>query len=304
MTTAIDDTEVVGFTLDYGEREIYNDIRTECDVTEILEVRPDATPELFETFTAQGDYWGIPPGATMDITAYAASEHSEITWLQVVDFYSNPVTQFDFTQEECEGLGGTWRDPGMGAAPFCLLPSSLAPASYRIISRGTNSCTVRVTNESSIYDISVVFLVAYQALTPEKRYIKLRSVNETSIAKYGRRVMDLRWYVGQTPNQMQSIIDGKCDKYSEPYPVVNVVMLGKTDALVTKILGLKIDDKVTLTHTRLNIDDDFWVSNVSGFHDVNGLLEGIFDLENVKPEEEYIYIQWDDTKWDEAVWAP
>jgi hypothetical protein len=296
MSTAIDDTEVVGFTLDFGEREIYNDIRTECDVTEILEVRPDATPDLFETFTAQGDYWGIPPGSSMDITAYAADEHTEIVWLQVVDFYSNPVTQFDLTQEECEGLGGTWRAPDwpVGVEPFCILPSSLGPASYRIISRGTNSCTVRVTNESSDFAISVLFRVSYQALTPEKRYI----------AKYGRRTMDLRWYVGQTPNQMQTIIDGKCDKYSEPYPVVNVTMRGKTDALVTKILGLKIDDKVALTHTRLNINDDFWVSNVSGSHDVNGLLEGIFDLENVKPEEEYTYFELDVSKLDEAYLAP
>jgi len=48
----INANELRDFTLEISDREIYNDIRAKCDVTEILTVRPDATPDLLLAFKA------------------------------------------------------------------------------------------------------------------------------------------------------------------------------------------------------------------------------------------------------------
>jgi hypothetical protein len=327
MSTSISASDIAEITLDFGEREIYNDIRSECDVTEILTVRPDATPELFLTFKASA--WAEPvyANSTTYITATADSDHSEIIWLDIVDYAFSPETQFGWSQSECEALDGEYRVIGSGP-PMCLLPQSVVKSdiSWRITSRGTNTCTIKVTNDST-YDVRGVWYVSYMALTPATRYLKLRSTDDTSIAKYGRRVMDLRWYVGQTPNQMQSIIDGYRDKHAEPVPFANVVLLGETDSLVSKILSLKIDNMVALELPQANIcryfifnedkfdeaylapdgtvfNNEFWVNSVSINHDVNGVLEGIFDLEGVRELEKIPYCKFDESKFDEAYLGP
>lgn len=331
MTVIINSSDISDLTLDISEREIYNDIRSECDVTEILSVRPDSTPDLFKTFRATA-HLVLSAHSTTTIYAEADKDHSEIVWLDIVDYSFSGVTIPELTEAECLALDpdAMWWIARVvyGHFPCCVISQGFLKSDieWEITSRGTTTCSIEVTNNSN-FDIRGSWDVGYMALTPETRYLKLRSTDGTSIKKYGRRVMDLRWYVGQTPNQMQSIIDGYRDKYSEPVPITKITLLGKTDSAVSTILSLKTDVKVALRFSELNIHDyfmlnvdkldedylapddlsfngEFWVNNVSISHDVNGVLEGIFDLENVRPCETYLYFELDVGKLDESYIAP
>ena len=276
--------QLASFTLDLTDREIYNDIRAECDITEILTVRPDATPEYFESFTAGEGEYGIAVDATVNIIITAPSEHTEIVWLNIASYSASPVTLLGWGQGACEELGGEWRD---GNPTMCLLPSSLAKVTLKIISRSATSCTVRVENKSD-YAIGIWIDVAYIALTPETRYIKLRSINATSIAKYGRRVMDLVWPLGITPNTMQSLIDNYCVRQCEPVCFASMTLEGETDAKISSILNMRIDDKHEIIHPGLDMDEEFFITNIGGGfnREGTGILTGTFGLEQVRSMEE------------------
>lgn len=282
----INANQLKDFTLEISGREIYNDIRAECDVTEILTVRPDATPEFFDNFQAEAWAEPITKNSTLDITATANPDHTEIVWLEISSYSFSPETLFGWGQGACEELGGVWRD--VGANPMCLLPQSLVASdmSWRIVNRGTSSCTIRVTNDSD-YDIRGVWSVSYLAVSPELRYIKLRSTNDTSIAKYGRRAMDLTWPLGITPVQMQSLIDNYCARYCEPMCLASMTLEGETDAKITQILNMRIDDKHQIIHPGLDMDEEFFINNVSGGFDREGtgLLTGTFGLEQIRDSE-------------------
>jgi len=276
--------QLKNFALEISDREIYNDIRAKCDVTEILTVRPDATPDLFVDFTVGNGEYDIAVDATFNLTITAPSEHSEIVWLDIVDYSASPVTLFDWGQGACEELGGEWRD---GSPPMCLLPSSLAKVTLKIITRGTSSCTVRVENRSD-YAIGIWVDVGYIALTPETRYIKLRSTNAVSERKYGRRAFNLDWPLGITPVQMQALIDNYCARFCEPVCLASMTLEGETDAKITQILNMRIDDKHQIIHPGLAMDEEFFVNNVSGLfsREGTGLLTGTFSLEQVRTMEE------------------
>ena len=278
------------FTLEISDREIYNDIRAECDVTEILTVRPDATPELFLSFEASAWAEPIAKNSTLDIIATADEDHSEIVWLEITDYSFHPETIMGWGQGACEQLGGIW-NAIMGTAT-CRLPQSTVEADmeWEIIKREDTTCTIRVTNNSD-YDVRGVWKVAYLALTPETRYIKLRSINQTSIDKYGRRAMDLVWPLGITPNTMQSLIDNYCARYCEPVSLASMTLEGETDTKIGYILNMRIDDKHEIIHPGLSMDEEFFVNNigVSFNREGTGVLTGTFGLEQVRDMEKPTY---------------
>lgn len=271
------------FTLELSDREIYNDIRAECDVTEILTVRPDATPDLFLPFRAGAWAEPIPKQSTLDITATADDDHSEVVWGEIESYSFGPETILGWGQGACEELGGVWRD--LGSTTMCMLPQSLVQPdmSWRIKSRSGTTCTIEVTNDSD-YDVRGVWYVSYLALTPETRYIKLRSIDQDSIDKYGRRAMTLKWPLGIIPNTMQSLIDNYRDRYCEPVCLASMTLEGSTDAKITQILGMDIDDKHQIIHAGLDMDEEFFVNNIgAGFNrEGTGLLTGTFGLEQVR----------------------
>jgi len=274
------------FNLEISDREIYNDIRAECDITEILTVRPDATPDLFSTFKAGAWAEPVPANSTLDIIATADSDHSEIVWLDIVSYSFRPSTILGWGQGACEQLGGRWRD---GDPTICVLPQSLVESDmdWRIVNRAATTCTIRVTNDSD-YAVRGVWYVSYLALTPETRYIKLRSTNEASIRKYGRRAMDLVWPLGITPNTMQSLIDAYCTRYCEPVSMAAMTLEGETDTKIDQILNMRIDDKHEIIHAGLDMDQEFFVNSVNVMfnREGTGLLTGTFSLEEVRAIEE------------------
>jgi len=278
------------FTLEISDREIYNDIRAECDVTEILTVRPDATPELFLSFEASAWAEPIAKNSTLDIIATADEDHSEIVWLEITDYSFHPETIMGWGQGACEQLGGIWN--AIMGTTTCRLPQSTVEADmeWEIIKREDTTCTIRVTNNSD-YDVRGVWKVAYLALTPETRYIKLRSINQTSIDKYGRRAMDLVWPLGITPNTMQSLIDNYCARYCEPVSLASMTLEGETDTKIGYILNMRIDDKHEIIHPGLSMDEEFFVNNigVSFNREGTGVLTGTFGLEQVRDMEKPTY---------------
>lgn len=262
---------LVDFTLELSEREIYNDIRAECDIVDILTLRPDATPEFFDSFQVQFEAPGgcdfmyySEPGTTLHIPSRRIpDDHHEVQWRDITEVYWTIVSPLPTTQSSCEAAGGTWMLPwGDPNLAYCSLPSEPIRGQLSWYIRETRSRDVIVTfiNNSS-YRLRVLGYVGYWALTSGKRYIKLRSHNATSEALYGRRVMDLVWPLGQHPTQMQAILDRYCDKHNmvqtvpgygyeygyedeseEPEPIctARATIAGKTDELAEELLRYRI----------------------------------------------------------------
>ena len=285
----INANQLRGFTLEISGREIYNDIRAKCDVTEILTVRPDATPDLFLPFTASTISQQIAANSTVEITASADEDHSEIVWGSIVDYSFHPDTILGWGQGACEELGGYWRWSTLLGTSLCSIPQSHVDqdVDFEIVDKGDTTCTIEVINNSD-YVLRGKWYVSYIALTPETRYIKLRSTNTASIRKYGRRAMSLDWPLGITPVAMQSLTDNYCARYCEPVSMASMTLEGDTDAKITQILDMDIDDKHQIIHAGVAMDQEFFVNNVSGGFDRegSGLLTGTFELEQVRTMEE------------------
>lgn len=284
----INANQLKSFALEISAREIYNDIRSECDVTAILTVRPDATPDLFETFRAGAWAEPILAGTTQQIVATADPDHSEVVWQDISSFSFGPETLLGWGQGACEELGGYWRYSSMLRTSLCSLPQELVDqdVEFEIVHRGDTTCTIELTNNSA-YDIRGVWYVQYIAVSPELRYIKQRATNTVSIRKYGRRVMNLPWPLGITPTQMQSLIDNYCERYSEPVSLASMSLEGDTDAKITQILGIRIDDKHEIVHAGLDMTQEFFVNSIAGQFDRDGkgILTGTFSLEEVRDME-------------------
>ena len=283
------------FTLETSDRDIYNDIRAKCDVTEILTVRPDATPEYFTTIE-QREFYREDDGVlevseTGQIVVTVPSDYTEIAWLGIVEYGGTPETLFGWSQAACEALGGDFLN---GSPSRCFLPSSLAEMTAEIIDWSDTSVTVEVVNTGN-FPIRCHATVSYLALTPETRYIKLRSIDEDSISKYGRRVMDLAWPLGITPEMMQSLIDNYCSKHSEPVCLASMTLEGDTDAKITQILDMDIDDKHQIIHPGLDMDQEFFVNNlnVTFNREGGGILTGTFGLEQVRDIEDVTLFRLD-----------
>lgn len=302
--TTFNANRMQSFALEISDREIYNDIRSECDITAILDLRPDATPEFFEKFEGEGYFYGLEYGQTINVTVEAQDEHSEIAWLELTRWTAMIEVLFGWTGAQCEALGGYMRSAPIGP-PMCFLPSSLVKLDCRILSKSSTSVIVEVENLCD-YTIRGTIYVSYTAVTSEQRFLKLRSVDETSARKYGRRVMDLRWPLGQHPVMMQSMIDLYKGRYSEPVSMAEMTLEGINAANVAAILELRMDGKHRFIHPRLEMDQEFFVNHIAGGLNREGtnLLSGTFSLEQVRTMEEPAIFTWDVSAWDDGdVWG-
>jgi len=276
--------DIQNFIVDLSDREIYNDIRAECDITEIVRVDPELMPEWFESFSGYGHFYDLAPHETVEIEVYPREDdHTEITWLEITDFSGRPFAR-DWTELVCEALGGDYYPPFDSVESVCNLPISLGKVSAEIVHRGDTSCTVEVTSESDYTTRGHVY-VEYLCLTPDTRFLNLSAIDAVSIQKYGRRTMDLIWPQGQYPDQMQEILDLYLEKYSEPIPRVTVTVMGKTEALQQRIVESEINDRIWIPCSTLEMDEEFWLSNINCRHDVQDCLEAIFDLEQIRDME-------------------
>jgi len=233
-------------------------------------------------------------GGTVEVTETVPSEHTEIVWLNITRTSQNPETILGWSQAACEQLEGYWRYSSSLGTSLCFLPNSFAKIRAEIVSRSDTTVTVEIENLSG-YAIRCSVFVGYLAVTPETRYIKLRSTDETSINKYGRRVMDLVWPLGITPNTMQSLIDNYRDRYAEPVSFASMTLEGETDTKIDQILNMRIDDKHQIIHPGLDMDEEFFVNNinVSFSREGSGILIGSFGLEQLRDIEDTTYFTLD-----------
>lgn len=301
--TTFNANRMQSFALEISDREIYNDIRAKCDITKILAIRPDATPEFFQEFEARGHFYNLDYGETTTVTVEADEDHSEIAWQELTRWTASIEVLFGWTTEQCEALGGHTREGSGGL--MCFLPSSLVSIDCEIINRQATSVTVQVENLCD-YKIRGSVYVSYVALTSDLRFLKLRSVDETSMRKYGRRVMDLVWPLGQHPVTMQSMIDLYKGRYSEPVSMAEMTLEGINAANVAAILELRMDGKHRFIHPRLEMDQEFFVNHITGGLNREGtnLLSGSFSLEQVRAIEEPSIFTWDVSAWDDGdIWG-
>lgn len=293
----INATDISQFTIDLSDREIYNDIRAECDIWAILELHPETTPDFFEAETtdqtitieaSEGNHVGVE---VFYFEAAAGEEGTYFTAATITEMEIPPIG--GLSEAECEAIESGTRFQGEYYDGFCHV--GVRPSKVRIydtsFSTDHSKMWVYVRNEyglygtSTPYDVEVTVEAEYYKLDPDQRYFKLRASDDTSILKYGRRVMNLPWPLGQTPELMQEIIDLYLERYMEPVPFARITMLGKDAALQKEILDFDISDIFVITHAGLNLDTEFFVNNISCSHDVSGVLEGNFDLEEVRDME-------------------
>lgn len=303
--TTFNANRMQSFALEISDREIYNDIRAECDITQILALRPDATPEFFQEFEAEGYFYGLDYGETTTVTVEADETHSEIAWQELTRWTAEIEVLFGWTGAQCEALGGYIRSAPIGP-PMCFLPSSLIKLACRILSKSSTSVIVEVENLCD-YKIRGSVYVSYMALTSDLRFLKLRSIDEISMRKYGRRVMDLKWPLGQHPVMMQSMIDLYKTRYSEPVSMAEMTLEGIDAANVVSILKLRMDEKHRFNHPRLDmVDQEFFVNHITGGLNREGtnLLSGTFSLEQVRAIEKPAIFTWDVSAWDDGdIWG-
>ena len=277
-------TEMISqIVVSIDDRDLYNDVRSQVDITEQHE---DTTPAVYESGEVKSDrfiLWGKETGhhqATITLT----SPRQVSSWLSpyAYDVYSH--SRWPTTKTICENVGGDWDEDEQ----ICW---------YVRNSRGINVYVTKSTDTyiellvSNILDVWVELNVAapyryiaqdsYTKTRTETYTLKVRSTDSTSIAKYGRRVMNLVWPLGQTEEQMTDLVDAYLERYKEPIPQLSVKLLGVNDAMVQKILNTHISDKVWID----DMNDYFFVNAMNSEHHVSGLLESRWELEQIRDYE-------------------
>lgn len=292
------------FTLDISDRNIYNDIRSETDVTEETEVQGDGTPEAYQEIEIDKDgsiKVVVAANSTADVTFTAEAGHTEITWLSTEIYWATRTKEYGLSEVDCEAEDGTWYEPYGSYPSACFFPQIAGTVNIKFIVRGETTATARVTNPYN-YEIRAKPKAIYRHLVQEAiegartiqthtRTLTVRSTDETSTRKYGRRVMNLVWPLGQTQEQTQSLIDSYKDRYCEPVCFASMALEGSTDARITQILGMDIDDKHEIIHPGLDMDKEFFVNNlnVTLNREGTGLLTATFGLEQVRDMEELTF---------------
>lgn len=293
-------------SIELNDREIYNDIRSKIDITEETEIVGDGTDLIYGEWviginSPYGELANLLAGESRDITLYAKSGHTGITWLKAWNSYSKPDSIYDLSQSECIANGGTWYPPYDPSFPayshsICYFPQNTDEITVSIISKTSDSITLRVVNTSSLKSDARIY-ASYRYLAQEAiigpitvdtmtRTLTVRAPDATSIAKYGRRVMNLIWPLGQTQDRMQALVEGYLERLKEPVVVATMRIQGTTDVLVVQILTRKVSDRITVNHTTLGIVAvDFFINSIDVVHDAEGLLEANWQLEQVRDME-------------------
>lgn len=277
-------SHIQAMTADLSDREIYNDIRSECDISEILGQYVAEHPEYFDTIDVRASILPyIAAGETREYTVYANPGDTEITW--ITGWADCSLQSLQISEAECLAIdpdADWWSYMGIDV---CYLSDPFLKYSFDVVTTTDNSMTISVTNNGD-YTIMGSVYGQYIGLTPDKRYIKLRVTNGTSIAKYGRRTMDLVWPLGQDTDAMDEIMSTYLERYCEPVPFLRVTVLGKNEHWQARICDSEINDRIWIPCPPLDMDEEFWLNNLYCQHDAKtGILEATFDLEQIREME-------------------
>ena len=117
------------FRLDLSDREIYNDVRSECDIWEILQLRPDTTPDYYEK-SSMTQTRSIAPSrglkasvAVFHFAAQAGESGVYFTNAYISNRFIPPIS--GLSQSQCESIEAGTRF--QGHYENCLLYTSPSP---------------------------------------------------------------------------------------------------------------------------------------------------------------------------------
>jgi hypothetical protein len=100
------------------------------------------------------------------------------------------------------------------------------------------------------------------AISGEEKLI--REVDESSVAKYGRRSFRLSPVpLGSSDANIKTLIENHLDRNIEPYPEVQLTIVCNSDELFEAALDLQISDKVTVQSTIMGMEEDFIIEDIS-----------------------------------------
>ena len=265
--TAVFDGQDHRMSLEWDDREIYNDVRSEIEITESTEVTGPGTDPTYGYGQTRNPMGHIAIGATRD------QDTSTLTGLSGLQFLDGWVEwQMGLSRFAATFLGMT------------TLLDKYTHATYRVVNN-TGEVIVATLVANYMYTVAP----AHDGTThtdTNQRTLTVRATDATSIAKYGRRTMNLIWPMGQTQTQMQSLVDSYIARYSEPVARVTVTLRGSTDFLIAQILSRKVSDKVTLSCTALGLYANFWIDSVEISHNVFGVLEATWVCEETRGSEQ------------------
>jgi len=145
---------------------------------------------------------------------------------------------------------------------------------------------VEITNTGSkTMKIYFEVKVKYQTGTevtheePVSSTLSVRATDATSIAKYGRRVMNLTWTEGTEEEEMQALVGNYITKYKDPIARISCVIKGTTDVLRTQIITREITDIITVLCANLGLSADCFINSITITGDPIGIPVCTWGLE-------------------------
>ena len=233
------DDSMVKIVYDLSDREIYNDIRAEIGILK-TETVLDADADYSWKYWMK--YSGLPAPGYTNFRYFTATLQAPITWaLTNVSAYAYDKTPYYDYEIELQDTN-----------------DDLTKA-VRIKNTGTSGGTIQFT-------VKYKYLSAEEVTHEETSWdtLTVRSFDETSILKYGRRVMPLRWPQGATSEQMQMMADAALSHYKDPYHVLHIKLRGDTAAKATQIFTREISDTISVICDNLGMaSTDHFIDAVS-----------------------------------------
>lgn len=264
------------------DRKIYNDIRSEIDISEtVVVLDEEATYSTFDTHDLVGiagdppyeNFWhDLAPSANVEHYVYASKKH----WGYVTNWMSVYVRAY-YLQDGYVYLSSQFEVPITETYKY----DGGAGYDYKALASITNNESVNysVYFLYAIYEYQVAPIVTHNETNTYTVVVNV--TDSSSIQKYGRRELNLTWALGQTQQQMEAIIAKYLALLKEPLPYLSMILKGSTDALILQILSRKISDRITIVNTRLGLNADFFINSVNVYHDNQGVLTGEYSIEEV-----------------------
>lgn len=294
MSEATFNNTMLDITLEYSDREIYNDIRSQVDITVVTP--GEGTWDSIEAVdTAIGVYsygtYSVDNGQYVDITLYTrATYYSALVW-------ENPIADVSYIV-----AGGYF-----GVGNYVESGFYHATIECSIVTSDNRSVTIRVTNDIG-YTIDILNVKCnytykkYEKVfgnpTTGTQSLTVHEENATSIALYGRRTMNLVWPLGQSEEQTRALALSYLARYKDPVPILRMTVIGKTDALIEQIYTRKVSDLITAINTELGMNADYYINNKRIYHDPFGLPVVDWTLEYQRTNETYTLFTLDTSELD------
>ena len=233
MATHTIDNTMKSFSYEVSDREIYNDIRSETSISITETVVDEDADYKWRSWTRSSS---MPAPGYTTFKHFDASMPNPILWqlkdVSAKDSDGNPYYNYEIS----------------------LIDNN----------RG-ESKSVEIKNTGSLNGCTIKFKVRYKYLAAEEitsevtvnSTLTSRAFDETTILKYGRRVMNLTWPQGSTDEVVQGLCDSNKERYKEPYAYATLKLEGDSAAKRAIIYAAEISDIMVVT------DDDSYMPATS-----------------------------------------